>query len=80
MDEKRSEVKLTYGAAILTAAQVLGIDVQVLLAQYQAVSPELADLMALIKEGSASGWQSIAAMWAGVGVYSWLRTKIKLKG
>ena len=78
MEEKRSEVKLTYGAAILTAAQVLGIDVQVLLAQYQAASPELKDLIALIQEGSTGGWKSIAAMWAGIGLYSWLRTKIKL--
>jgi hypothetical protein len=80
MDEKRSEVKLTYSAAALTALQVLGVDVQVLLAQYMADNPELVDLMALIKEGSTGGWQSIAAMWAGVGVYSWLRTKLKLKG
>jgi predicted nicotinamide N-methyase len=52
----------------------------VLLAQWQAAEPELVDLIALIQEGSGSGWQSIAAMWAGVGIYSWLRTKIKLKG
>ncbi len=80
MDEKRSEVKLTYGAAALTALQVLGVDVQVLLAQYQAATPELKDLIVLIQDGSTRGWQSIWAMWAGVGVYSWLRTKIKLKG
>jgi hypothetical protein len=80
MDEKRSEVKLTYSAAALTALQVLGVDVQVLLAQYMADNPELVDLMALIKQGSVGGWQSIAAMWAGIGLYSWLRTKIKLKG
>ena len=34
MEEKRSEVKLTYSAAALTALQVLGVDIQVLLAQW----------------------------------------------
>jgi hypothetical protein len=77
--DKNRELKLVIAALVLTACNVLGIDVQVLLAQFQINDPELIDMIALIKQGSKSGgWQSIVAMWFGVGVYSWLRTKIKL--
>ena len=77
--DKNREYKLVIAALVLTACNVLGIDVQVLLAQFQISDPELIDMIALIKQGASSGgWQSIIAMWLGVGVYSWLRTKIKL--
>lgn len=80
MEEKRSESKYVFGGIVLTAAEVLGIDVQVLLAQFQTDNPELLDLMSLIKEGSPGGWQTIAVMWLGIGAYTYFRTKLKLKG
>ena len=74
---KTSEFKLMVVALALTAAEVLGVDIQVLMAQWQ--NPELSDLIDMMREAHrGGGWQAVLAMWGGVALYSWLRTKIKL--
>ena len=77
---KTSEFKLIVVALALTAAEVLGVDIQVLMAQWQ--NPELSELIDLMREahkgGQGGGWEAVMAMWGGVALYSWLRTKLKL--
>ena len=74
---KTSEFKLIVVALALTAAEVLGVDIQVLMAQWQ--NPELSELIDMMREAhNGGGWQAVLAMWGGVALYSWLRTKIKL--
>ena len=75
---KSTEFYTIASACLVTAMQILGIDVQVLLAQIQG--EEFGAVLEMVKEAhKQGGWQSIAAMWAGVGLYSWLRTNTKTK-
>jgi hypothetical protein len=74
---KTSEFKLMVAAVLLTAAEVLGVDIQVLMAQWQ--NPELSDLIDMMREAHrGGGWQAVLAMWGGVALYSYFRTKVKL--
>jgi hypothetical protein len=76
---KTSEFKLMIVALALTAAEVLGVDIQVLMAQWQ--NPGLSDLIDMMREAhKGGGWQAVLAMWGGVALYTWLRTKIKTQG
>jgi hypothetical protein len=74
---KSTEFYLYGAAALVTVLDVVGVDAKVIVAQ--VYSEEFADVLKLVREAhSGGGWQSVVAMWGGVALYSWLRTKIKL--
>lgn len=81
--EKRSEVKYTFMGVILTAMTVLGVDVQMVLDVWRGsgVDPDtmmgFEEMAPMVRESTASGWQSIVAMWGGLAAYSWARTRHK---
>jgi hypothetical protein len=75
---KSTEFYLYAGAALVTALDVLGVDAKVIMAQMY--SEEFGEVLKMVREAHPSGgWQSVVAMWGGVSVYHWFRSKIKLK-
>lgn len=87
LNEENRELKLVVVALALTACHVLGIDAGVTLQMIGGgqtlVDPDVADLLAIIKEAHlpvakvGGDWQSIVGMWIGVGIFSACRVWIK---
>ena len=76
---KSTEFYMIGSAIFLTFCEVIGVDAKVFMAQLD--SPELGDIIKIVKEAhSTDSWKSLVAMWGGVGLYTWLRSRLKETG